>query len=191
MKQHVFLHKTTAMKSLLFTLALLCTLIARADAWDNLSFDEATKVVAYLEKNPFIFQYCDCCDFEGEYATRIFLVKVTSADIVPCEWDGNFFSVHYQYDPVAEVSYTEAGADISQLMPFTKASDGDLVYMNYTWGYNINSTQAEPLFTSVTYSTYGENPDACRTPFAYPTPAQISTVYKSKSYKKWYKKAGL
>ena len=54
----------------LFLFFLFQSSISRADAWDNLTMEEAKSVVAKLEKDPFIFDYCDCCD-HGE--TRLLL----------------------------------------------------------------------------------------------------------------------
>jgi len=174
---------------LLFILSfVLLSKLSFADAWDNLTKEEAEKVVDFLNKNPYIFNYCDCCDSEGEYATKAYFVKVTSTRIEACSWDAGSFSVKYDFTPIAEVKYTNNGLDFSQLKSAETLTSDDPIYMNYTWGWNSEKMQATPIFDIVKYSQYGKDHKPCKTPFAFPNPKLIDKVIKDKAYKKWYKK---
>jgi len=151
--------------------------------------EEAEAVLVELEKNPFIFDYCDCCDHEGEYAAQVHFVKVKNARIVECDWDKEFYTVVYDADVIAEVTYTADGPDITKMAPDTEISDSGLkIYMNYTWTLNAKTKKASNFFNSVDYDYYGEN-RSCKDEFAYPTPKQLKKVVKVKGYKKWYKRA--
>lgn len=176
------------MKSLLFILFISFSTYSLADAWDNLSYSEAEQVVAYLKENPFVFQYCDCCSSDGEYATRVHLVKVNSTTIEKCDWDQNFYSVHYTFESIVEIRNTENGPDLSILSTDAPEVLSDKIYMNYTWGYSKNSRLAEPLFNSIHYTYYGESPSPCKIPIAYPSPRMLKNFSVDKSYAKWYKK---
>lgn len=176
------------MKTLSLLFALLVSTLSYADAWDNLTMEEAEAVVAELEINPYIFNYCDCCDSEGEYATRVYLVKVLRPRIVTCSWDSEFFSVTYDYYLLAELSYTENGPDVNQLKPQEMKEYAEPIYMNYTWGLNKETKKATPFFNIIEYNFYGEDSQPCKPEFEYPTPKQLKAVKKDKAYKKWWKK---
>jgi hypothetical protein len=158
-----------------------------ADAWDNLTYEEAEKVVAELKKNPFIFDYCDCCDFSGEYATEVFFLKVTKTEIVTCDWEPNFYSVKYHADVIAKVLFEEIGANIFNLSAPVSATTSGTFYMNYTWGFNEENSNAAPFFSIIPYTYYGEA-KPCLGPIAYPAPVAVSKIGKVKGYKKWYKR---
>lgn len=160
-----------------------------ADAWDNLSLQEAEAVVKELEQNPYIFDYCDCCDNKGEYASSIQFLKVVSSEIVPCSWDENFYSVKIETIVLCNVFYANDGADVTKLLKPEAQENATFIYMNYTWTFDYENKLAVPFFKVVPYATYDEDPKACKSTFAYPTPQQLSKVSKDKGYKKWYAKA--
>ena len=81
------------MRLLFILFTVLLSWNSYADAWDNLTKEEAENVIEYLKVNPYISDYCDCCDHEGEYATTIEFLKVIDARIVTCEWDNEFYTV--------------------------------------------------------------------------------------------------
>lgn len=178
MKKHLFLLLATFMSFFSF-----------ADAWDNLSLKEAEAVVAELKANPYIFDYCDCCNNEGEYATTIQFLKVVSTEIVPCSWDSEFYSVKAYSILLANVFYANDGPDVNQLIQPESDEFAELVFMNYTWTFQPELKLARPFFDIVSYSYYGEDSQPCKSSFAYPTPTQLKKVSKDKGYKKWYKKA--
>jgi hypothetical protein len=161
-----------------------------ADAWDNLTYKEAEAVVFDLERNPYIFDYCDCCSNSGEYSTTIHFLKVVSTEIIPCEWDDTYYSVRAQSIVLAGVFYANDGPDVNQLIVPLEPEMNELIYMNYTWTLHPEKKIATPFFNVITYNYYGEDHEPCKKEFAYPTPSQLNTIVKDKAYKKWYKKKG-
>lgn len=170
----------------LFFVSILQSFISRADAWDNLTMEEAKQVVSKLEKDPYIFDYCDCCDHSGEYASKAHLLKVTGTEIVVCDWNQEFYTVKITYSVIAELKYTSKGLKTKKLRPYTDDEIGNTVYMNYTWVLNDVSGKAEPLFNSVPYSSYADHRESCKARFAFPTPATVAKVSGDGEYAVWY-----
>lgn len=175
-------------KTLILFFALIVSTLAHADAWDNLTLKEAQEVVKELKANPFIFNYCDCCDYEGDYATTIEMIYVKSTEIVTCDWDETFYKVIYEGEIIASVKNGATGAEITALSTAEDAAVSDAIYMNYTWGYNADLNLATPYFSIVPYEYYGQG-EGCKANFTFPTPSEIKAVSSNKKYKKWYKKA--
>lgn len=176
------------MKNLLMVLCLMVSTYTFADAWDNLTKEQANAVVAELKANPYIFDYCDCCDYEGEYATSVFLLKVIAADIVTCSWDENYYSVKVTTETIAQVNYTATGLDTKKLMKPGVQPENTVIYMNYTWTINPSTKKASPFFNKVEYTTYGTDNKPCKSEFNFPTPKAVAKVSRDKDYGKWYKK---
>lgn len=176
------------MKKLLLIMLLFVSNLSLADAWDNLTMQEAEAVIDELKENPYVFDYCDCCDHEGEYATRVYLIQVLRPKIVTCEWNNEFYSVTYEYRILAEVKYTENGPDIAQMSSQEIKEYSEPIYMNYTWGLNKLTKKATPFFNIVEYDYYGADSEPCKPEFEYPTPKELAVVKKDKAYKKWWKK---
>ncbi|MCD4795056.1 MAG: hypothetical protein K8R54_17625 [Bacteroidales bacterium] len=178
------------MKKVLIILLLIFPLYARADYWDHLTREEAEEVQAFLSNCPFILDYCDCCDFEGEYATKAYLMKVTSTEIVTCHWDDAYYSVKAKVDIIAELPYSENGLNITK--PLKNSNKDDLIItMNYTWSYSEKKAKAVPLFFIVSYDYYGANDEdsgLCRNFTDFPNPFKTNDVITDKEYRKWYKK---
>ena len=170
----------------LFLFFLFQSSISRADAWDNLTMEEAKSVVAKLEKDPFIFDYCDCCDHSGEYASKAHLLKVTGTEIVVCDWNQEYYSVKITYTVIAELKYTAKGLRTKKLRPYTDNEIGNTVYMNYTWILNEATGNAEPFFNSVPYSSYADHRESCKGNFGYPIPAAVAKVSSDADYAAWY-----
>lgn len=174
------------MKLIVSLLLLLSPIYLWADAWDNLTLEEANKVVDVIETNPYLLDYCDCCQAEGTYATKVFLVKVLATKIVRCDWDENLFSVKAEVVTLAELPYQKDGPDIEE--PIIMIEKKDLIiYTNYTWVYNSTYKKAGPIYTVIPYDYYGEQPQdkgSCRPFIDFPNPKKI----KNKEYKNWYKR---
>ena len=177
------------MKTLTILFALIISQFSFADSWDNLTYAEAQGVVAELEENPFVFDYCDCCDFSGEYATRVYLLKVTKAEIVECSWDSKFYSVKMESTVIAEMKYARKGLNTKKLLKPIDTNAAELVSMNYTWGFisQNSDSKAHPFFDLVDYSTYGEG-KPCKKPFSYPSPKAVMKVSNDLQYGTWYEK---
>jgi len=176
------------MKYFYILLALFFSNFSLADAWDNLTYEEAEAVVFDLERNPYIFDYCDCCSSTGEYSTTVHLLKVVSTEIITCEWDQDFYSVRAQSIVLAGVFYANDGPDVNQLLVPMEPEMNELIYMNYTWTLHPENKMATPFFNVITYNYYGEDSQPCKKEFPYPTPAQLKTISDDKDYKNWYKR---
>lgn len=177
------------MKYIYLVISFFIAHFSFADAWGELSKTEAEAVVAELTKNPYIFDYCDCCDNSGDYATSILFLKVTKAEIVACEMDENCFYVDVETIVLAEVYYGENGPVIDQLSAYNIEKNKQRIYMNYSWVFNPVTKLATPFFNVVPYNYYDIEKTACKTEFAYPTPKQLKAVSADTDYKKWYDKA--
>jgi len=176
------------MKNILFALFVLISSFSFADAWDNLTREQADAVVAELKENPFIFDYCDCCSSEGEYAATSHLMKVNFAAVVICPWNNDYYSIELKVEYICEVVHSKNETGDYELK--VKANSGDLsnFSMNYTWGFNTVSKMASPFFSIVNYDLYDEQ-RSCGPTFMYPSPKEVKMVSKAKGYKKWYKKS--
>lgn len=181
------------MKYFALLILLFVSTLSFADAWDNLTHEEATKVVNYLNQNPYVFDFCDCCqsDDDEDDIYTVQLIKVTNVRIVPCNWDKDFYSVEYDFQAIAEIIYKEDGSGKEIIPPYVEQQEeAPLIYMNYTWGFNSSSKLAKPLFESIDYhyvAEYGGR--SCKEAFSYPTPKELNQVGKFKAYKQWWKKA--
>jgi hypothetical protein len=173
------------MKHYLFAFALLISPLSFADAWDNLTMEEAKAVVAELKISPYIFDYCDCCDHSGEYAASVHLLKVTGFNIIPSSWSEGQYAVQISYEVIAKLNYTAKGLNTKKLKNYSGDEIGELIYMNYTWVLNRDSKKAAPFFNSVDYSTYGDGAP-CKKEFAYPTPKAVAKVSDDIEYAAWY-----
>jgi len=178
------------MKTIIFLFSILASQFSFADAWDNLTLLEAQSVVAELEENPYIFNYCDCCDFSGEYAANVYFLKVTKTEIIECDWNSEFYSVKFESIAIAEMNYSKKGLNIKKLKKVDNPAMSEIIYMNYTWGYSSKDEKAHPFFNQIEYTTYGEA-EPCKKPFLFPAPKAVLKVSDDSDYSVWYKERGL
>jgi hypothetical protein len=167
------------MRILLLSFFLCTALFSRADYWDNLTYAEAERVVLELKKNPFIFQYCDCCGHS------MVLVEVQTTEIIPCSWLEDAYSVRYTYRSLAAFSRADGDAALGKPEPTSPEGTTELLYMNYSWTLDPESGKAAAYFKAVPY-TYYEN-QMCSVSFAYPSPKALKSYIKGTAYKAWYK----
>jgi len=174
------------MKTILLLISLLISSVSLADAWDNLTFEEAQNVATHLEYNPFIFDYCDCCDHSGEFATKVYLIKVTGTKIVTCEWNTEYYSVQIEGYALAELKYTASGVSTKKLLKTKLNEPNSIITMNYTWTQGFESLIAVPFFEVVDYHTYGDDNKPCKKHFKFPTPKAFAKVSDDPEYAVWY-----
>ena len=175
-------------KTLLLFLLITIHQLSYADSWEYLSLDQAKAVVIELEKNPYIFDYCDCCISETEHAPAVQLIKVIRAEIIQSDWSDTIFFVKVYSKVLAEVFYGNNGPGASKV-GFTAVDNIELlICMNYTWTFQSSSKMATPFFNVVDYGDYVSNKKPCAEFFQFPSPEQLKIVSKDKGYKKWYKK---
>lgn len=171
---------------LIFAIAM-SSFFCKADAWDNLTREQAEEVVAHLKANPYIFEYCDCCDDNTDRIHGALLVKVVSTSIETCEWNQEMFAVRYQAKVIMELTFAEDGLSILNKNGEVEQESSDFIYMNYTRTLNPNTKKATNFFNVIDYNFYGEN-SPCKKEFTYPDPKIVKGFSKDKGYKKWYKK---
>lgn len=164
----------------LLLLFLLTVFNSRADYWDNLTHDEAVRVVAELKQNPFIFKYCDCCGHSLE------LVKVLNTEIIPCSWLEGAYSVRYTYQAIVSFMRPSKIGALENPEKYIPEETSELIYMNYTWTLNPEIGKAAAFFTAVPYDYYDNS--MCSEAFDYPKPKEIKPFIKGTGYKKWYVK---
>lgn len=172
------------MKKIILPFLLLYSSLLHADPWEDLTLEQALEVSDFLGENPYILDYCDCCDHDGEYATKVFLLEVTFVEIIPCSWDSDYYSVEASVSYLAELPYQAQGPDISAPL-LVQSEDALIVSLNYTWGYNAAFDQAGPLYTIMPSDRHEERPldtGYCKGLTAFPDPSLI----KDSKYKKWY-----
>jgi hypothetical protein len=174
------------MKNIVLAFLFLCPTFLWADSWDNLTFEQAEQVTEYLANDPYIFDYCDCCDHEGQFATEIHLFKVISTEVVTCDWNTEYFSVKAQVEVLAKIPYKESGPDITDphLIPYESIEEFTIT-MNYTWGLNKETGKAAPIYTIIPYDIYGNQSNEsgyCKDFTTFPSPE----VMDNEAYKKWY-----
>lgn len=175
------------MRILLVVLTFLLSIQSLlADSWDNLTKEQAEAVVAELKENPYIFDYCDCCDHEGVYAAKVRLLKVTKSEIIPCPWEKESFSVNVETMVLAHIPYEANGPDLNKMTSNKKETAIYTLAMNYTWSFNKGEKSAAPFFTTVPYDKYDDK-KACKAMFKFPTPEQGKGIIKDGKYTKWYK----
>lgn len=174
------------MKSLVLVFSLLFSFYSFADAWDNLTYAEAEAVVEELNRTPYIFDYCDCCEHSGEYATEVHFIRVIDAKIVTCEWNNEFYSVQVEVVPLAKMKYSAKGINSKKLVKPSITDGTKTIYMNYTWTMSSISTKATPYFNVVTYNFYGSDSKPCKKEFEYPTPKALKKVCNDADYTNWY-----
>lgn len=177
------------MKKVLIFVFLLYSTSLLADPWDNLTYKEAENVQASLTASPFILDYCDCCDFSGEYAAKVYLLKVVSTEIVECEWDNMAYSVKATVVKIAELPYTDKGPDI--MKPIKSSGTEDFVItMNYTWTISPEILKAVPFYQVLPYGEHSgelQTSAMCRDFIEFPDPFKTKGVITDKDYKEWYK----
>ena len=166
------------MRLLLTGLLLLTFTFAKADAWDNMTHDQALKVKHFLQKNPFVFDFCDCCGNSAE----VYLLKVESIEIVPCSWDEKQYSILTKSRRIAQMQWAHVGLDdyhtneIDEEVEYT-------VYMNYTFVFDQHLKWAVPFFKLIDYSHDGP---ICIGATSYPNPVDDGVKITDQDYLDWY-----
>lgn len=159
---------------------LLSAHFVKADAWDNLTESQANAVVKFLQHNPYIIDYCDCCG-SSEPA---YLIKVESSAIVECSWDKKKFSVVAKGIRIARFQVTDIGIDDYHTDPASREVEYT-IYMNYTFGYDHHMKWAVPFHKLVDYENDGP---ICFGATIYPDPSLEGVQITDKDYITWFEK---
>lgn len=161
-----------------------------ADPWDCMSQTEAKELMAYLKKNPFVFDYCDCCDDgsreHDNYKLMGHLIKIEKMEIVSCSWDDTQFSVNIISSKVISSGYVDGGKFIVAIASDEDSkmySDSWPVTLNYTWAYNKGKPVR--LFKMTSYKGEDFN---CGGLKQFPEPKNVPAGKLQKAYTKYYSK---
>jgi len=172
------------MKKIFFLIlfAMVFVMQVKADSWDNLTQSQANKVVSFVEKNPYLFDYCDCCGSDQE----VYLIYATNPEIIRCEWDDSQYSVKVTAERIAKMINTPKGLDNyhTESVADAERMQDYIISMNYTFGFDDAQKWAVPLFKLVNYN----NEHICVGAVKYPNPKNSGVKIKHAGYETWYKK---
>jgi len=172
------------MRTILTIIILSTSLTLFADPWDDVTKEEAENVVAFLKQNPYILDYCDCCDME-----TVPLLKVLYAKIEKSDWKEGKYSVKTQVRKIADIPNSkELGLQLPEAIP-AYGKTNHKITMNYTWGFNLRTQKAAPMFDLVKYSGYpsGKPHKPCSSYTGFPNPFESDCEVFPSDYRDWYR----
>ncbi|MGV6862251.1 MAG: hypothetical protein ACWA41_10790 [Putridiphycobacter sp.] len=166
-------------KLLVLSLTLLMSLNVLADSWENMTKSQAKKVLTYLDKNPYVLDYCDCC------GTVPHLVKVVGTELAPSRWEDTLVTIQLTVETLAKLEIKKTDNVVTFLVHQPEENlESFTLSMNYTFGYDLTKHQATPFFNIVpSYEAKYSCSDDLIT--RYPDYKLVG----DKRYKKWLKKA--
>jgi len=153
---------------------------AKADPWDNLTEEQANEVVSYLKENPFILDYCDCCD-----AGDVILMKVNDVEIIPCEWDANYKSVKVYATQIGKLERNGSYPSAFRVEHLEEDIEY-IITMNYTFVYSECGKWAVPFFKEVEY----DNKHVCCGATRFPDPSDNPGIMDQEYYT-WFEQKGI
>ena len=138
-------------------------------------------MVKFLVKNPFLYDYCDCCGGDADY-----LLKVLSAKIVPCQWDTLQYSVMANVQRLARMQNTGNGLNNyhADAVPEDEQYVEYTISMNYTFVYDDYMKWAVPFFKIIPHS----NSSICVGAVVYIDPTGSGSNINDADYAAWYLK---
>jgi hypothetical protein len=113
-------------------------------------------------------------------------MKVTKTEIVTCQWNPEFYAVKIDRIVLAELNYSASEVNTKKLKKVSNPEASELIYMNYTWGYDSETKKASPFFNIVPYNTYGDDAAPCKKQFTFPSPKALKKVSTDTGYEEWY-----
>lgn len=162
-----------------------------ADPWDCMSKEQAEELMAHLQKNPFVFDYCDCCDeVSREYDNKKLmghLVKIEKMEIKACSWDETQFSVYVVSTTMIASGYVEGGNfKIEQTKNEVAAgyyAEDWSVAINYCFA--LDKGKPTRLYKMIKYEGDDVNCGGLKN---FPDPNKIPKSKIQKAYAKYYSK---
>jgi hypothetical protein len=160
-----------------------------ADPWECMTETEAKELMAFLKKNPYVFDYCDCCDkVAREYDNKKVLghlIKIEKMEIVTCSWDESRFSVNIVKSTLLVSGKVEGGKFI-----VAEPSEEEIeiykkpwpITINYSW--TIKSGKTSRLYKNINYE---EDVIKCTGLLEFPKPDKVPAKLK-KAYQKFLKR---
>jgi len=160
-----------------------------ADPWEALTESEAKELKAYLEKNPFVFDYCDCCDeVARKYDNRKtfgHLIKIEKMEIVVCSWDESRFSVNIVQSSILASGNVEGGKfniAVPKEDDIQRYREHWPITLNYSW--SIKSGKPSRLYKHINYNA---DDVKCKGISKFPRPNVVPAKFK-KDYQKFLKR---
>ena len=153
-------------------------LAAKADPWEDLTEKQANAVTKFLAKNPFILDYCDCCE-SGD----VYLMKVVRTKIVPCSYNEAKKTVVAEVVRIGKLEVAEGGVPSAYRTTAVSEPPQDfIITMNYTFVYSKRDKWAVPFFKAVDY----DQNHICKGATRFPNPFDNNDI-KDEDYQKWFK----
>ncbi|MCB0705381.1 MAG: hypothetical protein KDC34_08735 [Saprospiraceae bacterium] len=158
----------------LLLFSLTSTLVA--DPLEDMTFEEAQQVVNHILLDPYILDYCDCCDDAAGY-----LIEIKELSIEPAEFGHRPYRVRAKGVYLYQLSAN--GDDTFQLLETEQRGYDDIIWTNYTFTFDPSDRKAHPVGEVLGFRREGNcNPDA-----QFPGPDQISLDKINRDYQQWYK----
>ncbi len=177
------------MKKILL-LSLCClSLQLSADPWNAFSKKNAEAMMEYLKQNPYVLDYCDCCDADGKYAAEVYLMKVLRVYMVASEWSDGKYAVKMEVRRIAKIPYYDAnGVEPENAMKADEKVETVDLTMNYTRGFSRSTKLATHFHELVEYEHFNNNElRNCREAVAYPNPFEADCKFYDRDYMEWYR----
>lgn len=177
------------MKNLLCLVLILCSIQLSADPWNAMTEKNANAAMEYLKQNPYIIDFCDCCDADGEYAAEVYLVKVLRTYLTKSKWSKGKYKVMMEVRRIAKIPYYEAnGSEPENAVKAEEKVETIDLTMNYTRGFSRTSKMADHFHKLVEYEHFNDNElRNCREAIAYPNPFEAGCKFYDRDYMEWYR----
>lgn len=171
---------------ILALLALFFVQTAQADPWDCMSKEDAETLVEFLNKNPFVLEYCDCCDDKTAHIVRIRKMKV-----VQCHWDETQHSVAAVKYTIAAHGYVEDG-EFKQVQQEADPEDlklyGNAEHYTPTLNYSFSRQNGKAVHLNTQTGEDRSDDIGCEGLKAFPKPKQLKKVKGCWAYRRFYRR---
>lgn len=177
------------MKKIIIALLLIFPAkLILADSWTELTLAQAEKAVAHIKANPYIFDYCDCCD---QPRMNMIFVK----EVYYKETGINAYEVFVKGEIIHVFNYVVADDEIAILDEFMTVKDVQeeeeidpnfegVISVNYTFVF-FKVTEGEKNATRLMDITgYDQEISGCVPFVQFPYPDSKQKV--NPGYAKWY-----
>lgn len=177
------------MKKILFLALLFCTSFLFADPIEDFSLADANRIVDFLKENPFMIDYCDCCNdvlSEGEAPIQAKLIRIVEREIVPCEYDASRYSIRITAEILATGVIENKKMSSLRVLPRDEAEEyNTLLSANYFFCADKRKIGQLGMITQddKLYKEYN-----CGGVAAFPAPSELTNIISMEQYVKWYRK---
>lgn len=177
------------MKKILFSLLLCCSSLLFADPIEDFSLADANRIVAFLKENPFMIDYCDCCNevlSEGEAPIEAKLIRIIEREIVPCEYNAERYSIRITGEILAKGIIENKKMTNIHVLPRDEAEEyNTLLSANYFFCADKRKIGQLGMITQddKLYKEY-----KCGGISGFPAPSALANIISMEQYVKWYRK---